>query len=69
MNLRMTVIREKDNCHFFADTDYDKDSFVMSARPATFVRRAIFQDDSETDGLLTLPLVDAKKMAEEILKL
>ena len=72
MNLTMTVMKEGDDCQFFADefpTD-PKAKFAMSAKPATFIRRAMFtQDSGEYGPLLTLPLADAKKMAEEILRL
>lgn len=71
MNLTMTVMKKGDSCQFFADEFLDDLSkFCMSAKPATFIRRATFTQDSGDYGpLLTLPLEQAKKMAEEILKL
>ena len=70
--ITMTVMKEGDDCQFFADEFSTEPGakFCMSAKPATFIRRAPFtQDAGEFGPLLTLPLADAKKMAEEILKL
>ena len=72
MNLTMTVVREGDDCQFFAD-EFPTElgvKFAMSAKPATFIRRTMFtQDTGDYGPLLTLPLADAKKMAREILAL
>lgn len=72
MTITMTVMKESDECRIFAD-EFPTESgakFCMSAKPATFIRRAAFTQDSGDYGpLLTLPLADAKKMAREILKL
>lgn len=68
----MTVLKEGNECQFFADelsADIG-DKFCMSAKPATFIRRAIFTQDSGDYGpLLVLSLEGAKKMAKEILVL
>lgn len=71
MNLTMTVVKEGDDCQFFADKfPTEPEKFCMSAKPATFIRRAVFTQDSGDFGpLLTLPLDQAKKMAAEILRL
>ena len=72
MNITMTVQKEDSDCQIFADEFPTEPGvkFAMSAKPATFIRRATFTQDSGDYGpLLTLPLADAKKMAEEILKL
>ncbi len=72
MNITMTVMREGDECQLFADEFSTEPGikFCQSAKPATFIRRPMFQRDTGEFGpLLSLPLADAKKMAEEILKL
>ncbi|KKN35477.1 hypothetical protein LCGC14_0783290 [marine sediment metagenome] len=72
MSLTMTVLKEGDECQFFADEFPTEPGvkFAMSAKPATFIRRYMFQQDTGDHGpLLTIPLADAKKMAQEILKL
>lgn len=71
MDITMTVIREGDDCQIFADVFPDEPSrFCESAKPVTFMRRPVFQCDTGKFGpMLTIPLEDAKKMAEEILKL
>lgn len=68
-NITMTVVREQDDCQFFADMiPGGGGKFVMTAKPVVFSRRSIFTQDSG-DPMLILPLENAKKMAEEILKL
>lgn len=70
MNLTMTVMKDGDDCQFFADEFPKSGKFCMSAKPATFIRRAAFTQDAGDYGpLLTLSLEQAKKMAEEILEL
>lgn len=72
MNTTMTVMKEGDECQIFADKFPTKPGVksCQSAKPATFIRRYMFQKDTGKFGpLLTLPLADAKKMAEEILEL
>lgn len=69
MNINMTVERNGDECQFFADIfPGAPNEPCFSALPATFAQRRIYAADKGL-GLLTLPLKDAKKMAEEILKL
>ncbi len=69
MNINMTVERDGGECRFFADIFPGAvDEPCFSALPAAFTQRRIYSVDKES-GLLTLPLEDAKKMAEEILKL
>lgn len=70
MNLTMTVMKEGDDCQFFADefpTD-PKTRFAMTANPITFSRRYLFNTDAGKP-MLTLSLEQAKKMAKEILAL
>lgn len=72
MNITMTIMKQNDNCQFFADvfSDDPKVKFGMSAKPVTFLRRPLFVRDTGDFGpMLVLSLVDAKKMAEDILKL
>ena len=71
MSLTMTVVRVDDNCQLFADEfPTESGKFCMSAKPATFIQRPPFAQDSGDFGpLLVLSLADAKKMAEEILTL
>ena len=70
MNLTMTVMKEGDDCQFFADefSDDPKCKIGDTANPVTFSRRYLFGTDKGIP-MLSLPLEQAKKMAEEILKL
>ena len=71
MNITMAVFKDGDNCNIFADKfAKEPTKFSESAKSATFVRRPMFaRDTGEFGPLLTIPLADAKKMAEEILAL
>lgn len=68
MNLTTMVLKEDDECHIFADVFIPDRKYCMTANPITFSRRFLFGTD-RGDPMLIMPLEDAKRMAEEILKL
>jgi len=68
MNLTMTVLKEDDTCQFFADIFIPDRKYCMTANSVTFSRRSLFPIDLG-DPMLVMSLEDAKKMAQEILKL
>lgn len=68
-DIAMTVMKDGDECQFYADIFPAKDSkFCQTANPVTFTRRAMFAQDPG-EPMLVLSLDAAKKMAESILKL
>ena len=68
MNITVTTLKEGDECHLFADIFIPDRKYCMTANPVTFSRRYLFNKDTR-DPILVMSLEDAKKMAEEILKL
>lgn len=68
MNITITALKENDECHLSADVFIPDRKYCMTANPVTFSRRYLFGIDAGTP-MLVLSLEEAKKMAEEILKL
>jgi len=68
MNITTTVLKEDNECQFFADVFIPDRKYCMTANSVTFSRRYLFGTDPGTP-MLVLSLEEAKKMAEEILKL
>lgn len=68
MNITITALKEDNECHLFADVFIPDRKYCMTANPVTFSRRFLFGTD-RGEPMLVMSLEDAKKMAEEILKL
>ena len=70
MSITITVMKEGDNCQFFADEfpDNPKTKTAKTGQPITYCVRPLF-GTYVGPPMLSLPLEQAKKMAEEILKL
>lgn len=71
MKIAMTVVKKDNECHFFADKfAKESDGDCLTAGPVTFDKvRFLFEEDGPHNTMLILPLEEAKKMAQEILKL
>lgn len=70
-DITMTVMKDGDDCQFYADvfpTGRSASKLCRTAKPVTFTRRALFGTDPGRP-MLVLPLDAAKMMAESILKL
>jgi len=67
MSITMTVMKEGEDCQFFADKFLERD-MVRTANPVTYCSRTAFGTYTGPP-MLSLPLEDAKKMAQEILDL
>ena len=68
--ITMTVMKEGDDCQFFAD-DFPDDPKVKTAKtgqPITYCVRPLF-GTYIGPPILSLPLKQAKKMAKEVLAL
>ena len=67
--ISLVPVRNGDECQIFADIFPDElKTLGLSAEPVAFTQRRIYEAD-RGPGLVSIPLEDAKKFAEEILKL
>lgn len=70
MQIAMTAQKKNGQCHLFADVVPDNSSpgdLCLTVNAVTFRRTSLYATGS--DPMLILPLDEAKKMAQEILKL
>ena len=65
----ITVRKENDEAIFFFDKFMEKERQALVADPITFHTVELYEQDTEEDIALRLPIEQAKKMAREILAL
>jgi len=72
MKINLTPMIENDKVQIWADIfseDVHGNSFGLSAKPASFERRALFTQDKGKGPLLTISKEEAIKLAKEILRM
>lgn len=71
MEIKLTPLMKDDTVEIFADIypDSDKSKFGLSAKPADFIKRPLFiQNTGDFAAVLTVSVEEARRFAYRVLK-